>query len=383
MYLVIAVLVALIFIVYGLLLILFVLHWRKIKTFSPKKNHTYTTTVTILIATRNEALTITNLLNALAAQVFPATLFEVIIVDDYSEDSTVKTVQDYIAASALKIKIIELKNVPAALQNKKGALTEGIKQATGALIITTDADCTMGPNWLCAIVEYYEIHKPDFIAAPVQLNGNSVLECLQVVEFLSLMVFTGASISLKKPLMCNGANLAYPKHIFNQLGGFDGNILSASGDDTFLMFKIWKQNKQRIHFLKSTEAIVHTKAQTTFFSLFNQRIRWASKTKNYHLNHISQIGFLIVAANVSVLFLALISLFNFSYFKILIAILVFKMVMDSMLLIASNSFFKTKKLTAFNVVLLTLVYPIYLVTIALLKSRKFSWKGRSYRASNY
>ncbi len=41
--------------------------------------------------------------------------------------------------------------------------------------------------------------------------------------------------------MCNGANLAFRKDVFNEVSGYKGNIQIASGDDEFLMRKsTWK-----------------------------------------------------------------------------------------------------------------------------------------------
>ncbi len=368
---------------YVAVLLQYAMEFRNYETVNRTTNYqTYTTTVTVVIATRNEAHTITNLLTALAAQTFTATPFEVIIVDDYSDDHTVTVVNNFIMESALNIKILELKNISTPLQNKKAAITEGIKAASGELIVTTDADCIMGRNWLSAIVDYYETYQPDMIVSPVILEENNVFENLQVVEFLSLMAITGASIISSKPMMCNGANLAYPKSIFNQVGGFDGNSATASGDDTFLMFKIWEQNEDGIHFLKSAEALVVTNAQPTFAALLNQRIRWASKTKNYQLGHVTGVGFILVATNFLVLLLAILSCFQFGYFIMLITLLIFKLVADSALLNASNGFFRTNVITPFYIITLTAVYPIYLLLIMIFQYKGFSWKGRNFSGAN-
>ncbi len=54
---------------------------------------------------------------------------------------------------------------------KKQALRTGIQAAKGDLIITTDADCTMGKSWIRTIAAFYEINKPDMIICPVQMES--------------------------------------------------------------------------------------------------------------------------------------------------------------------------------------------------------------------
>ena len=58
--------------------------------------------------------------------------------------------------------------------------------------------------------------------------------------------------------MCNGANLAYEKKVFYEVGGFEGIDKIASGDDMLLMHKIQKIYPDKIGYLKSADVIVKT-----------------------------------------------------------------------------------------------------------------------------
>ena len=131
--------------------------------------------------------------------------------------------------------------------------------AKGNLIVTTDADCIVQPEWLQTIASYYEEFGPVFIAAPVvytnPLHGDSffkkLLKIFQSLDFITLQGITGASVYKKFHNMCNGANLAYEKKVFNEVGGFEGIDQIASGDDMLLMHKIQKIYPGRIQYLKS------------------------------------------------------------------------------------------------------------------------------------
>lgn len=381
MFIALATLITIIFIAYAVLIFSYAISWKNIEFFNPLLNEKkFKTTVSIIVAARNEEQNISNLLNALSIQTYPKSNFEILIVDDNSEDGTVIKVNEFKQNKpSYNIKLLELKTLNPILTNKKAALSEAIKTATGTLIVTTDADCTMGSNWLSTIVAYYETCQPNLMVCPVMLEGVNFLENLQVVEFLSLMVLTGGSINLGKPLMCNGANLAYPKEIYNSVNGFLGNETVASGDDTFLMLKVKEKYNEGIHFVKSTEVIVKTQAQKTFHTFLNQRIRWASKTKHYKNKYIDLVGIIILLANLSLITLGLLAVFDLRCLPILMFAISSKIVADVVLLISGKNLLRKSKLNPFSIGLLTMVYPFYLLIVMLTKQSGYQWKGRDLK----
>ena len=173
---------------------------------------------------------------------------------------------------------------------KKKAIETAIGLAKGSLIVTTDADCIVQPEWLKTIASYYENSGAVFIAAPVVYNDPSpgdsffkkFFKIFQSLDFMTLQGITGASVYKKFHNMCNGANLAYEKKVFHEVGGFEGIDNIASGDDMLLMHKIQKLYPDKIKYLKSTNVIVQTQPAETVKEFINQRIRWASKADKYH-----------------------------------------------------------------------------------------------------
>ena len=125
--------------------------WKKITPFE----HNYqppATRLSIIIAARNEEETIGPLLSALNNQTYPQELFEVIVVDDHSTDRRADVVKQF-----EKIKLVTL-NEPGQNSYKTKAIETGILHATGDLIITTDADCLPGKNWLLTLDSFYQIN---------------------------------------------------------------------------------------------------------------------------------------------------------------------------------------------------------------------------------
>ena len=187
---------------------------------------------------------------------------------------------------------------------KKRAIEKGIAMSHNNVIVTTDADCKPPLTWLKTIASFYEENKSAFIAAPVVLqNDSSVLQIFQALDFLILQGITGASVYKKTHSMCNGANLAYEKIIFNEVSGFAGIDNIASGDDMLLMHKINSKYSDRVHYLKSKQAIVATLPMQTWKDFFHQRIRWSSKATFYDDKRIFWVLLLVYLFNLSFLVL--------------------------------------------------------------------------------
>lgn len=266
--------------------------------------------ISVIIPARNEEQNIAACLDSIKDQFYPKALFEVIVVDDHSDDDTAAIVKKY---SAFNITLICLRDHVADRINsyKKKAIEIAIAKAKGTLIVTTDADCYLPRNWLSTIAAFYEEKKPAFIAAPVAIDcNNRFIEIFQSLDFMTLQGITGAVVSKKQMTMCNGANMAYERAAFYEVNGFAGIDNIASGDDMLLMYKIFERYPERVLFLKSADAIVHTEPVHSIKQFFNQRIRWASKSGKYKDKRILPVLVLVYLFNSLLLALPVISIFN-------------------------------------------------------------------------
>jgi cellulose synthase/poly-beta-1,6-N-acetylglucosamine synthase-like glycosyltransferase len=275
-----------------------------------------TTKITVIIPARNEEEFIGRCLDSVCNQSYPKHLFEVLVVDDHSTDNTAAIIRSY---AAQNVKLISLKDFINADLNsyKKKAIEIAMQQSTGELIVTTDADCFTKENWLQTIAAFYEAHQPEFIAAPVSIDcSNTFIEFLQGLDFMTLQGITGASVHKKIHSMCNGANLAYTRKVFEEVGGFAGIDHIASGDDMLLMHKIYTRYPDKVMFLKSKEAIVFTAPVNSIREFFNQRIRWASKADKYDDKRIFAVLLLVYLVNLLLLALPVIAIFANTVFTI-------------------------------------------------------------------
>ncbi len=196
------------FVSYSLLIIYYWQSWKSIPNFIPGNGRS-SIKISVIIPARNEEENIGKLLNALNEQTYPKESFEIIVVDDHSEDGTTNIVSTF-----PRVKLISLKDDNINSYKKK-AIETGIAAATGELIVTTDADCEPGKKWLQTIVSFQQQKGSVFITAPVVFeNNSSLLQIFQALDFLTLQGITGASVYKNIHSMCNGANLAYKRKMY-------------------------------------------------------------------------------------------------------------------------------------------------------------------------
>ncbi|MFT4665484.1 MAG: cellulose synthase/poly-beta-1,6-N-acetylglucosamine synthase-like glycosyltransferase [Polaribacter sp.] len=357
------------------------LDWNAIPVYKPEfKKSARQTKVSILVPARNEEESIETCIRALLQQDYHKSLFEIIVIDDHSDDDTANLAE---AFEDPQVRVLRLADYPELAQQafKKLALATGIKKASGNLIITTDADCYMGPSWLSLIVAYYEDHKVKMIAGPVSMvDEKSLLEKFQSLDFCGMMGITGAGVSKGYMLMGNGANIAYAKKAFEEVNGFEGIDHLASGDDMLLMQKIAAVYPGQVHYLKNANAVVYTKAQPTWSDFIQQRIRWASKSSAYPQKGVTlQLVVVYFFCWNLILNFCLIPFWELAW-MLAVGQLFLKMAVDYLLLSTMTSFFSRKDLMR-SFLPSQLLHILYIVGIGTLGNivKRYSWKGRKVR----
>lgn len=350
--------------------------WVRLPKFSWIEK-SYKTKVSIIIAARNEERNIASTIDDILQQSYPKDLYELVIVDDHSTDRTAEIVKGYENAN---VRLIRL-NEPDILNSyKKKAIAEAIKNSSGELIVTTDADCSMGSKWLETIVNYYEQHHFKMISSPVSyFREKNEFEEMQTLEFLFLIGLGASGIGNKMPTTCNGANLAYQRDAFLEVGGFHGIDNLASGDDELLLHKMAFRYPDAIGFCKSEDAIVYTEAKENLQEFISQRKRWASKSTRYKDKRIVFVAVSIWLFNISFLFNFVSIFFGAHALKVFLFQYLVKMFAEVFFLFKITSFNRRTELLKY-IPILSLIHPLYIVYIGLAgNSGKYNWKGRTVR----
>jgi|GEM_PF-246307 len=242
--------------------------------------------VSVLIPARNEEGRIGDCLKSIASSSYPSNLIELIIINDRSSDGTSQEISRYLSVieemgitNQHKIEVIS--DSQKSLPGKPGALQLGIEIAKGTLIMMTDADCTVSPDWVRANVELYldsnrdritDIDRPHLIASYTLMHQSTPFSKIQAVEWLYTHTMAAASNTLGMPLGCYGNNLTADSPLLTVTNGFKNIKFSVTED--LAMMQAADRMDAHIMYPCSPHTTVRTLPCRTFGEFLNQHHRW-------------------------------------------------------------------------------------------------------------
>lgn len=323
--------------------------------------------ISIVVVFRNESKNLSNLLNSFLALEYPTEHFEIILVDDDSSDNSSEIIQSYLH----KFPNIQLlTNQRISISPKKDGIATAIHQSKGTWIAVTDADCIVPTNWLGQLNQCINTNQPLLVAGPVICTSEyKLLKQYQQLEFLALMGITMGTMNLSKPIMCNGANLAYHKKTFLQTVNFNTKQ-TVSGDDIDILESFYKKFPNRIMF--NQKSIVTTNALENWKDLIQQKIRWAAKSSQYKNIFTQLVALIVLTTQITITF------FLFYNVKVGLELLLTKLCVDFILI-----YYTSKKLqqtvSIYYFLMCSILYPFINSYIGL-KSiiGNYEWKERKF-----
>lgn len=367
-------------ILYSLLILLYRRWFLELPTFQKKAEIAPITRFSVIIPARNEAENINQFLPSILEQHYPIELFDVTVINDHSTDDTAQQIKQ-LQTKYSNLQLLELSehlDDSAINAYKKKAIEIAIDKSKGDWIVTTDADCLANPEWLMHYDAYIQQEQPVFIAAPVMFfNTGSFISLFQVLDFLSLQGITAAAVSAGSHAMCNGANLAYQKKAFYDVGQFKGIDHIASGDDMLLMQKIKQQFPGKLGYIFNSKATIQTTAMTDWKSFLNQRIRWASKATSYQDKSIFAVLLLVYLFNAMLVILAGFAFFMVGGWYQLLWLLAIKTLVELSFMVPVARFFGLTN----TLVWFPIMQPFHIVYTVIAgwlgKFGSYQWKGRT------
>ena len=230
--------------------------------------------VSVIVAARDEVEHIGNCLHSLLAQNYPPDKYEIIVVDDGSIDGTDQIVRGF-GSESVAIRLLETDGKGA----KKVALSLGIADAQGEVILTTDADCVVPPGWVRGMVAHFTegvgmVIGFSQIGLPAEIAN--LRQGYEAVDFLNLMACIWGSTGHGHPMAASGQNLGFLRQVFIEVGGYEKVMHRASGDDVLLMQMVRRLRNWSIVFASQKETFIRHPLASSWIALLNQRTRWAS-----------------------------------------------------------------------------------------------------------
>ena len=325
----------------------------------------------VIIPVRNESDNIKKLLDSIDDLDYPSDKFEVLIIDDSSIDGTGDRVREGNWKFNLNVYPLPDGNI-----GKKSAIELGIQQSKYELIVTTDGDCVVSKGWLQGFNRSFGMDT-QMVVGPVKMKAHNFFGAIQSFDFSMLVGYAAALVGLGIPSTSNGANLAYRKSIFEKVDGYNGNKSNPSGDDEFLLLKVFNRHPRGIVFLKDQQAVVETGAIEKMKSLLNQRVRWMSKWRA-HGDFKIIISVLLTLIDNLVMIGLMIAVLIAAVSPILLYVLLLRAVAKGLFSCRVNRILKGKT-QGLVVIIYEIFYPFYVLLLSLASIfGNYSWKGRHY-----
>lgn len=254
-----------------------------------RKQHPYTAatpSVSVIIPAHNEEAKLEATLTSLSTQRYSGEL-EFVIVNDRSTDKTASIVEAFVAKDP-RFRLFNVLTPSRRLAPKVNAVNHGIRNSSGEIILTSDADCRYPPTWVSGMVAHFE---PDvamvvgYVESTRPGDGSGPVQKFESTDWLSLMMTSMALTHFGWKFASSANNQGYRRSAFNAIGGFGSSGRAPSGDEDLLTQRMGKLKDMRLVFANDPEIRVYTQPMPTLFSLLNQRRRWVSRykhTMHYH-----------------------------------------------------------------------------------------------------
>lgn len=234
-------------------------------------------TCTVIIPAYNEGRQVLETMRSVARSNFPMEKLQIVCVDDGSRDDTWHWMQK--GGEELG-DLVELVRQPAN-KGKRHALYEGIKRATGQILVTIDSDSEVDPMALRQMSSVFSRnHRVGAVAGNVRVLNLSegILPKMLDVVFTFTFDFIRLTQSRVNTVFCTPGALSGYRHcavepileewLHQRFLGKEANI----GEDRAMTNKILREG-WLTHF--QSNAVVYTNVPTRYIGLSKMYLRWA------------------------------------------------------------------------------------------------------------
>ncbi|MBL8007890.1 MAG: glycosyltransferase [Ignavibacteria bacterium] len=328
--------------------------------------------VSVIVAARNEEDNILKCIESLAEINYPEELLEIILVNDKSDDRTFEIMKNSERLHPSFKVINSHKNESPNLKGKANAIDNAVDISTGDIILMTDADCTVNPEWVKNTVRYY-IPGTGMVCGFTLMNDRkSLFSVLQSADWLYLLSLASSSAGLNSILSCIGNNLSFSKEAYRFTGGYKLIKFSVT-EDLALMRKINSGKNFRVSFPVDKNCLVYTNPCRSIQEVFSQKRRWFRGGTG-----INFLGY-ITGAELYLMNFLLVSGLFFLNLKLYLFLICIKIISELILL--------HKPVKEFGLTSFYFYYPLFMIYFAFtglllpwtfLAGSKIKWKGRKF-----
>lgn len=237
--------------------------------------------VSVLIAARNEETNLPRCLDALLANDYPASLLEILVIDDRSTDVTGRMAEGY-ARRFEHLRVIALDRLLDGMSGKASAICQGMDQAGGEIILIIDADCIPSPKWIRRMVSGFTPETGMVggftLLSNIEKPGDDVCTRVQNLDWIYLLSVGAGAAGLGKPVSILGNNFGFRRAVYDAVGGYRRLGFSII-EDCALMNAMVRQKKWRVRFLMEPDAALRSLPPLSWRAFIDQRKRWSAGGK--------------------------------------------------------------------------------------------------------
>ena len=230
--------------------------------------------VSVIIPAKDEAENLPVLFSSLEKQTYQD--FEIILVDDRSDDSTFSVMKNFQEKYPDRVKVLKNNQTFHGKNPKQMVLDIGAGGASGEILLFTDADCSVPENWVKLMSLPYNDEKVGLVFGAVTTgSGKGFLSAFQRFDHLLRYHYTAACAGLKSPTGGFGNNLSIRAKALSDIGGF-ADIEFSVTEDAQLIARVRDTGRWKITARSSQESTVLAKPVSTWKELAVQELRWST-----------------------------------------------------------------------------------------------------------
>ena len=227
--------------------------------------------VSVLVAAKDEEKFLPVLLASLEAQTFLR--FQIVLVDDRSTDGTAAIMEEFRARLGERVKVVHNRQEPGGMNPKQCALDIAVRAAAGELLLFTDADCVVPPEWVRGLLAFFSDPRVGIVFGQLSLPaGGGFLERFQAFDQPLIHQWNLGTAGLGMPGSCFGNNLAARRSVIDEVGGFHGLGDTPTEDAALVAAAAKRRWKVRVAARRST--MIVTRPQDSWAQFLNQHLRW-------------------------------------------------------------------------------------------------------------
>ena len=343
--------------------------------------------VSVVLCAHNESYNLSNYLQALLTQDYPQ--YEVIVVDDGSEDDTRAIVESYMVNDPR----LHLTFVPYGARvgsTKKLALTLAAKAAQYDYLLLTDADCVPESNqWISAMMAGFQSQATADHPSPVEIvlgfgayfqEKGHINRLVRYDTLFNGLHYLGAALC-GHPYMGVGRNLAYRKSLFFESGGFTHMMTNRAGDDDLFVNHVATRHNTAVAVTRNS--YTWSPAKMTMKEWWQQKRRHLSVSPNYRaatkfrlalepmtrgLFYALVLGIVLYQGITNCQF----SIFNFQL-QIALALFVSRWIFQTAIINVSAKRMGLKRFSMFSILWFDMVLPLVNLWMLVVPKRQTKW----------